>query len=313
MKLFIQRVTFFCLLLLLLCGIGILIIPPNKHTTNSLLFGELKKDSLLLHTPSPRLILIGGSNLSFGINSAIIKDSLNVNPINTAIHAGIGLKFMLDHNLKYIKKGDIIVIVPEYQQYYGNLFLGEEELIRTVFDVSISDSKYLSLQQWITLFPRIISYGFNKFNLLDYTLRKHIYINTDSVYFKSSFNKFGDASAHWKLNSINPPAIDIKDKYDFNINAIKALTEFQIKAEKKGAIVFIGYPGYQTSSFNKGLVQIKQIQNELDKKSFKILGNPYRYMVPDSLCYDTQYHLIKKGVDWRTKLLIQDLKLQGVR
>ncbi|MGN8072587.1 hypothetical protein [Mucilaginibacter sp. SG564] len=310
MKSFIRSVAIFIFLLVSFNILGILVIPPTAYVSNSLLSGKIKKDSLLRNTPSPRVILIGGSNVSFGIDSYTIKDSLKITPVNTAIHAGIGLMYMLSHTIPFVKKGDIVIISPEYEQYYGNLFLGSDELVRTIFDVSKSDYKYLTFDQWVHLTPYIIQYGYSKYNLRNlYFKRIPIYSPSDSVYLKSSFDKFGDATVHWKLKGITVPPEDIKNKGDqFNFDVIKQLKAFQAAAQQKGAIVYITYPGLQSSSFAKSVGQINQVSYELKKANFKLLGNPYQYRIPDSLCFDTKYHLIKKGVDMRTKLLIHDLK-----
>lgn len=71
-----------------------------------------KKCQLLEDTPSPRIIFVGGSNLAFGLDSQRIKDSLNINVINYGLHAGIGLKYMIDDISTYARKGDIIVFAP---------------------------------------------------------------------------------------------------------------------------------------------------------------------------------------------------------
>ena len=77
-----------------------------------------KKCQLLEDTPSPRIIFVGGSNLAFGLDSQRIKDSLNINVINYGLHAGIGLKYMIDDISTYARKGDIIVFAPEYEHFY---------------------------------------------------------------------------------------------------------------------------------------------------------------------------------------------------
>jgi hypothetical protein len=40
-----------------------------------------------------------------------------------------------------------------------------------------------------------------------------------------------------------------------------------------------------------------------------VMGSPERYVMPETLMFDTPYHLIKKGVDLRTELMIEDIKL----
>ena len=68
----------------------------------------------------------------------MIKDSLNLNPIDTGIHGNIGLIYMMDNTLPYIKSGDIVVVSPEYQEFYGTVAYGKEELLRTIIDISPS-------------------------------------------------------------------------------------------------------------------------------------------------------------------------------
>ncbi|MEN0054921.1 MAG: hypothetical protein AAGC65_14695 [Mucilaginibacter sp.] len=310
MKLFVNKTVTFFIILFLLFIIGI-VIPPTPKIANSLLFGKTKKDSLLVNTPYPRLILVGGSNLSFGINSEIIKDSLKVNPVNTAIHANIGLRFMLEHTISFVKKGDVIVVVPEYDQYYGDYFYGGENLVRTVFDVSKKDYDVLSLKQWIHVFPQIMKYSMSKYNLKNLNFKKlPTYSSLDSIYLKSSFNNFGDASVHWHMKGIyTPPAAKLEDESNkFNQDVIEELNKFQTEALQKGAKVYISFPSYQESSFNNNQSAIYNVQKALNTAGFKVLGTPTRYRFADSLCFNTPYHLVKKAVDIRTKLLIQDLR-----
>ena len=304
MKLFIKEILSFCLIFLCIILIGIFA-PVTSNVSKSLIFAQIDKDSLLLNTPSKRVILIGGSNLSFGINSAMLKDSLTLNPVNTAIHASIGLKYMLNHSEKYIKSGDIVIISPEYSQYFGDNFYGGDELLRTIFDVSKNDCKLISFKQWIHLSPYIFTYACSKFNITSYLIKGRV--KTD-VYLRSSFNKFGDVDTRLiqkAEKNISPfPTLG----GEINNEAIKELLTFRDKINKKGADMYITYPGYQAKSFQNSFKQINIIQDLLIKNGFKILGNPYRYEFQDSLLFNTPYHLNKQGVDTRTKLLIQDLK-----
>jgi hypothetical protein len=94
MKNFLIKISLFSLLLLSVVIIGF-VLPVTPRASKSLLYAKVKKDNLLKKTNNPRIIFVGGSNLSFGINSKVIKDSLKLNPINTAIHASIGLEKMI--------------------------------------------------------------------------------------------------------------------------------------------------------------------------------------------------------------------------
>lgn len=305
MKKFILKIISFGLLFLTLFLICFTL-PATPRASKSLLFSNVKKDSLLKNTISPRLILVGGSNLSFGINSETIKDSLKINPINTAIHANIGLQYMMDNTLKHIKEGDIVLLTPEYNHFYGSYIYGRGELLRIVTQINFLDFFKLKNKQILSVLKYIPKYSLSKLNPLEYIgFREH------DIYSVSSFNEYGDVYTHWGMKQREfPTANKIKERY--NSNSIKLINEFRIGLVEKGASLFISYPCYQASSFDKNIKQIKKIQKELKKNNFKILGTPERYRMDDSLMFNTPYHLLKKGVNLRTKLLIEDLKINSI-
>ncbi|MEX8548078.1 MAG: hypothetical protein V5804_10805 [Mucilaginibacter sp.] len=271
-----------------------------------MLYTQIDKNKLLKNTPSPCLIFVGGSNLAYGLDSKTIKDSLNINPINTGVHANIGLKYMLANTLQYIKPGDIVVLSSEYQQFYGNLANGEGELLSLVTDIVPQSRKLLDYQQVFTLVKLLPEYAQSKLRpiLLFYKFPKNEGVGR---YDRAAFNTYGDATAHWKLPGENPkpyPAI----QESFNLDALQALLNFRNEVYQKKAKLYVTFPGYQYSSYQKSVAQIKQVKEVLINNHFLLISSPEEYIIPDSLIFDTPYHLTKKGVDYRTKHLIQDLK-----
>ena len=94
----------------------------------------------------------------------------------------------------------------------------------------------------------------------------------------------------------------------FNHSVIDELYKFEEKLIEKGTVMFVTFPGFQETSFDNCKEQIMIIEEELKKKGFLLLGTAERYKIPDSLMFNTPYHLSKEGVDYRTQLLIDDLK-----
>ena len=117
MKKFLFKIFIFCIISVVVFSI-VIFLPPTPKAKNYVLFSKIQKDSLLQNVPSPRIIFIGGSNLVYGLNSQLFKDSLALNSINTGSIATIGLSYMMDNTLPYIRSGDIVVIAPEYQQFF---------------------------------------------------------------------------------------------------------------------------------------------------------------------------------------------------
>ncbi len=299
MKSFLINITYFTIPLLIFILVGVLS-PVTPRASQSLLMSAIKKDSLLQNTPSPRMIFVGGSNLSFGLNSKIIHDSLGINPINTGIHASIGLKFMMDNTLNYIRKGDIVILIPEYNHFYRDVDFGSVELLRMVFDVKRHNIKLLNDAQLLKLVPFIPKYAVSKYIPIEYT---HLMI--DPVYSVNSFNEYGDVFKHWDMEQQDfSPYGQINSAFEYdNIEMIK---EFNSSIKEKGASLYITYPSLQATSYNNAAEQIKRVENELQKINLKILGTPEKYKIPDSMMFNTPYHLLKKGVDYRTKLFIED-------
>jgi hypothetical protein len=303
MRRFLGKIFWFTVILLLPIITGLLL-PATPRASKSLILSNVQKDSLMKNVKSPRIIFIGGSNLSFGLNSQMIKDSLNVNPINTGIHASIGLIYMMSNSLKFIKQGDIVVLVPEYQQFYGDYAYGTdgEELTRTIFDVNISKIRLLNIRQLINIFKIIPKYSLSKFKVSEYTNAEE-----SDIYSINSFNNYGDAYKHWILKKqIFSPYGDLGNQ--LNESVFEEIKSYQTEITKKKAALFISYPGYQDSSYENSSNSIKNIEVQLKKDFSCILGTPERYKIPDSLMFNTPYHLSKKGVDYRTSLLISDIK-----
>lgn len=298
MKSFIKKTILFLTPIILVFFSG-LIIPATPRASKSLLFANRQKDSLLLYTKEPRIIFVGGSNLSFGLNSYMIKDCLSLNPINTAVHASIGAKYMLENTLKYIRKGDIIIIAFEYSHFYRPYDYVSDELLRTIFDVFPEKKKDLSLKQIVNLLQYVPKFTLTKFKPTEYYNMKE-----SDIYSVNSFNKFGDAEAHWNMNKTGyqPSAI----QGVFNQNVIRKIRQFEDAVRIKGGIVYITFPSLDEISFSNSEEKVLLVENKLKENEFKLLGNAEKYIMPKEMMFNTSYHLNKKGVDHRTKLFIED-------
>lgn len=284
-----------------------LFLPPTPRASTSHLFSKIDKDSLLRYAPSPRMILIGGSNLSMSLNSQRLLDSLKYHPVNTGLSASLGLLYMLDHTLPFVRAGDVVIISPEYSQFYEKLSIGTEDLPRVLLDTSPAEIFKLRWPQFansLKYFPR---YSFSKYKLTEYFSKATS--NSQQVYLRNSFNRFGDMDRHWSLKkrAFDPlPAIPANT---FDPEVLGYMNNFKKLIEQGGAHLYITFPALDENSFANEEKEIMFIEQQFKASNFLLLGNPVRYKMADSLMFDTPYHLTKKGVDLRTQLLIEDLQL----
>lgn len=296
----------FLLALSLLILMFTAIFLPAKSGRQNMLYAQIDKDQLLKNASAPRLIFVGGSNLAYGLDSKRIQDSIHLHPINTGIHVNIGLKYMLANTIQYVKAGDIILLSAEYQQFYGNLADGEMELLSLVIDIAPKTKSLLDKKQYLKLVQLVPQFAQTKLRpiFLFYKFPPDTSVN---IYDRKAFNIYGDAFVHWKLPGENPkpyPAIT----ENFNEDAIQALINFRKLIEQKKAKLYVTFPGYQYTSYKINFEQIKQVQQKLKDNHFNLISSPEEFIIPDSLMFDTPYHLTRKGVDLRTGLLIKDLK-----
>jgi hypothetical protein len=278
-----------------------IILPTTPRAEKSLIMSVIKKDSLLKNVDSPRIIFVGGSNLSFGLNSKMVKDSLRINPINTSIHASLGIKYMMESTIEYIKKGDIVVLSPEYSQYFRDINSGSEELLRVALDADKRKFKHFSLSQVINLLTFVPEYAFKKFKPNEY-----INVKESDIYSVNSFNEYGDAYAHWDMRKtkFSPQIITSK----LNLESIELIKSFEEEVIRRGGKVYLTFPCFQDLSYDNSIKRIEELENVLNKSNLKVISSANTYRLNDSLMFNTAYHLTKKGVDIRTKLLINDIK-----
>jgi hypothetical protein len=301
MKRFIQRIGSFSLLVILLITAG-LCLPVTPRASKSLLFASVFKNRLLRNTDGPRLIFVGGSNLSFGLDSEAVENNLNLHVINTAIHAKLGLNYMLTNTLQFIKEGDIVILAPEYQLFFDDPNVVSEELSRLILDVDPTYFKLLTGLQKFRLIGWVPKYAFSKFKPSEY----YGALESD-VHSVNAFNKFGDVFAHWDLKPrpFKPfPAIE----REVNAAILDDIIEFNLDVREKGGRLFFSFPCLQEQSFNNSRRYIEKVLEAVKQRELPILGSPERYMMPSELMFDSPYHLTRKGVERRTALFIEDFR-----
>lgn len=302
MKNFIKQLILFFIVLGLIILIGIFL-PVTPRSKNNMLNYKSVKDSLLIHTEKPRIIFVGGSNLVFGLNSQVIKDSLQVNPINNGLAVALGLVYMMDDLLPYIKEGDLVVLVPEYNNFYGDFAYGSRDFFRFLMDVDPKGFNKLRKEQLPNLlFKSIPTYFQSKFHINNY-----LYDVESDYHSKFIFNQYGDSEYHWKLPPQKFKQIQ-KFRNNFNYRVLREIVNFADQIKSKGGAVIIAYPGFQESSMEIITDHVKKIDSELRNSGIQVIGSPERYAFPDSLMFDQVYHLTKEGVDIRTHRLVEDLK-----
>ena len=93
-----------------------------------------------------------------------------------------------------------------------------------------------------------------------------------------------------------------------NPEAMQLLADFQKFVKQKKATMLLLPPVYQSTSFVNQKPLIDKIYQSMKDNRLPVIAMPERYEFPDSLFFDTSYHLILPGIERRSSLLIEDLE-----
>lgn len=303
---------------------GLLISQYNPDAgKDNYLAAVLEKDRLIRGTASPKIILVGGSNLAFGIDSRQIEDSLGLRVVNMGLYAKLGLRYMLAQVQPYIKRGDIVVVVPEYDQFYGNFAEGDNSL-NTALLYTPADRIPDFIQSYsivdVVLRPRVENARRSFLRAAASAVRREDEFfppDTNPVYNRHSFNQYGDVVAHLGKKGMDPDSIYVKPLppvKDFNRGTLKDLNAVESKVEDEKAYAYFMFPSYIDRSYVINVAQIDSLRRKLSGgMRIPIVGTPRDFVMPKQFFFDTRYHLNREGRELRTLKMIDVLRAQGRR
>ena len=290
---------------------------------DSYLAAILEKDRLIRNTPSPKIILVGGSNLAFGIDSKAIEDSLGLHVVNMGLYAKLGLKYMLAQVRPYIKPGDVVAVVPEYDQFYGDYSNGDQTL-NTALLYAPPDRIPDFIRSYsivdVVLRPRVENARRSFLRAFAAAIGREQMLfpqDTNAVYNRRSFNQYGDAVSHLNRKGMNPDSIFVKPLpplKEFNRGTLKDLNSIASKAREEKAHAYFLFPSYIDRSYVINVAAIDSLRRKLaGGMDIPIVGTPKDFVMGKQYFFDTRYHLNREGRDLRTLKMIEVLRVTGRR
>lgn len=267
------------------------------------------KMELLRTAPSPRIILVGGSSVPFGIKSQLIQEAFpGYSIVNFGLYADIGTPVMLDLLEEALRSGDIVIISPEQNSQALSTYFSGDSLWQAMdgdFDLlrSLSSSRYEKLA---AAFP-----GFAGKKCYYALFGSPI---PQDIYSRESFNAYGDIESPLRSHNIMAGGFDPNQTISFSRDVIsqdfaELLNDFAAAAEKLGAVVYYRFP-----PMNRAAVESEENLDEYYDQlnallDLPILGDPHRSILESGWFYDTNFHLNDSGATVFTKYLIEDLKI----
>jgi hypothetical protein len=285
--------------------LAVWMLPYDK---GAYLAAAIDKHRMLDSIAPPRIILIGGSNVPFNYNSAMMSDAFHLPVVNMGLHANVGLRYMLHEVAPALGKGDLAVVFPEYGEFFDKTIDGGYELawLLTSFPQGF---RYLSSPgQWLTVF---CSFGHLIPGKVRYCIQAAFgRYNRPDVYSRASFENGNITDAQRGQGKAQETFdIYIKPMRFFNKETLRELNAFAKKAERAGATCSIIFPVTTSVAYEKHRKEIGELTVRLENDSrVTILHGAGERCLPPRYFFDSPFHLSSEGRNVETACVIDIIR-----
>jgi hypothetical protein len=297
----------FTLLLMIIAGIistTIVLIPPDPE---DFFQASVVKLNHLRNTPSPRIILVGGSNVAFGVDSELLESRFGLPVVNLGLHGGIGESTYKELS-GYIRPGDIILLMPEYVIFsYKGILEGEDVALAQWMEYDLTRLRFVNPSRFPTLILTVAQ--------IKATRRlASLFADGDlgrGVYIIENFNSHGDFIG--QVNAEEPIKKLQNDPYfksgDFYLETYRFFEQFNLDAKAKGAVVYFEFPASRVANCRAtGMERLEEFYSTLlERTTIPVLTALDEICYPNSYFFDTNYHLNGVGRRVMTERIIKDL------
>jgi hypothetical protein len=281
-----------------------LLVLFSPHDTENYMAAAADKHRLLYSVPSPRMILIGGSNTAFSVDSQEMAQRFGMPVINMGLNVDLGLRYMLNEVKPALRDGDILLIFPEYAHFAGVPLDGESRELGTLVKLCPECISGITtpLQEFNVAAGLAEGIESDIFRALG---KSH---DPSPVYTRQAFNAWGDMVAH--LDQPVPsgfaasiPRVEVSSPNP----AIELLNSFY-RSLDVDAQVFLVYPAIPIPQYKAQKENFAELSELiLSDLEIPVIGVPQDFIYAAKLFYDTSYHLNCEGREAHTDHVIDML------
>ena len=256
-----------------------------------------------------KVVVIGGSSVAFGIDSALMEEELGKPVVNFGLYAAIGNVAMMELSKKSIGRGDVIILAPEMDPQSLSTYFNADMLLKAI-DEEPSLIFRFSGDSIMKLLGGLWSHAIKKLRATgkEYSSPKGIYSaeSFDEVYFdiKPGLRKENVMPLYYDPNTPIKLSPDIvEDAY------IDFVNDYVRYCRLRGAEVYFSYSpmldGAIVDTTDEDVYEFEAFLAE--KLDCEIISFAHTYIMEAGYFYDTNYHLNDAGTNYRTLRLLEDI------
>lgn len=309
MKRFIKNFTLFaalvCVILLGIVGFDRYVIGGQYQL--GFQASLVDKVARLQEIREPKIILVGNSNLAFGVYSDRIEAAMGMPVVNLGLHGGLGNAYLEEIAKLNIGEGDLVIVC--HSDYADDDKILDPELAWVTYDYQDALWPIIRPQDYAAMLTAYPAYLRDSY--LHWITGRG---NRDSgnAYSRNAFNAYGDVIAKYAQEQMDTEAFFQTASLplpDINDTCTDRLNRLNRYCRDRGAVLLAaGYPIAWGAHSEYTEADFCRFQAELEEKlDFDVISDFRDYFFPYEYFFDTGYHLNETGAIARTEQLIADL------
>ncbi|MBR5448439.1 MAG: hypothetical protein IKV43_00485 [Clostridia bacterium] len=288
----------------------VLATPPQYSDT---FVGVLDEKYERLHSiEEEKIVVVGGSSVAFGLDSAALESYTGMPVVNFGLYAALGTKLMLDLSDSGINKGDIVILAPELDPQTLSMYFNSRTTLEAIDD-NYKMMLDIGVDNWFNLFGGMWSFAGDKLKRAS----SDTPVILDKVYRAENINEYGDFSMPRPVNTMamwydpNTPVELTTDVLGADFDEFcDYLNMYIAKLKLKGAKVYFSYCPINEMALTENTTDatkaefVKRLEESINCDFISDIDD---YILDAGYFFDTNFHLNDAGVTVRTGRLAKDL------
>lgn len=294
--------------------LGIAFLAPSQYSNT--FYGALDaKYNRLTSIEHDKIVVVGGSSVAFGLDSALIEEYMGMPVVNFGLYADLGTRLMLELSRDHIGEGDIVILAPELDAQTLSMYFSWENTLKAFDDdMSMLGELDRSVDEWL--------FSINGFWQLASAKLKYMISGEkptpDDVYSADNFNEYGDIdkTKFPRENNIMRNYYLTGENYAVNLDPsivesefLDYLNEYIRECKENGATVYFSWCPVNILGVTDASDETVEAFQRFFKENLEceVISDLDDYIIDSHYFYDTNMHLNDAGVKLRTVNLLKDL------
>lgn len=293
----------------------IMLVPDENNYAKATLLKHERLETL----EGRKVVMVGGSNLAYGLESDVIEQATGCPTVNMGMNGYFGARYMLNEVRPSLHEGDIVVIAFEWDNY-GKTVDGVGKDLFAVTKANPGAVAYLTPLQVAMATSNIPYVAQAKlFRVLDETARGLVSSGEDGdaaidvlnrIEVLEGFDEQGDLNSHdgivWEMQYEQGSDLET---LGLETGIIELIKSFSADMEERGVTVLVSYTPTMRSYFDEQSAVISEAHRQLTTGTDAVNAPraPEAFAFGTEYFFDTVYHLKTTTRAERSQMVADDI------